>query len=171
MKIQLIIAATLLLGTSFGLRAETVKFPEKDPAFSVTVPKGWTATTDKDGNLILVCSKDNLTTGFLRQEELKTDDDLAQFLMLLAHEIATKLELKDLRVGEINKSRTENGIKLFRLNASGTDPKGREMILPMAGFAPRTGVYFFTSAPSPAGVYKEHQKDNSDILNSITPIR
>jgi hypothetical protein len=171
MKISLIIAAALLFCTSFSLRAETVKFPEKDPAFSVTLPKGWTMTTDKEGNLHLVCPKDNLNTVFIPQPDLKTDEDLAQFLTLLAHELEKNLELKDLRVGEINKSRTENGLKLFRLNASGTDPKGREMILPLAGFAPTTGVYFITSSPCPSDVYKEHQKDNSDIINSITPIR
>jgi hypothetical protein len=171
MKLSLIIAATLLLVPSFSLRAETVKFPEKDPAFSVTPPKGWTVTTDKEGNLHLLCPKDNATTLFIPQPDVKTDDDLAQFLMLLAHELEKNLELKDLRVGEINKSKTENGLKLFRLNASGTTSDGREMILPLAGFAPRTGVYFITSAPCPSDVYKARQKDNSDIINSITPIR
>jgi hypothetical protein len=127
-------------------------------------------TTDKDGNLRFVAPKNSMNTVFIPQPEVKTDEDLAQFLMALAHEVAGNLELKDLRLGEINRSRTENGIKLFRLNASGTDPKGREIILPLAGFAPRTGVYFITSSPCPAEAYKARQKDNSDIINSIRPI-
>ncbi|MDP9005028.1 MAG: hypothetical protein M3N12_09610 [Verrucomicrobiota bacterium] len=122
-------------------------------------------------DLDFISPKSNLTITFIPQPEVKTDDDFAQFLMLLAHGVAGKLELKDLRLGEINKSKTENGLKLFRLNASGIDPKGREIILPLTGFAPKTGVYFVTSAACPSDVYKEHQKDNSDIINSITPIR
>src|SRR6201999_2181266 len=33
----------LLAATPSYLRAETVTYPEKDPAFSVTVPQGWKA--------------------------------------------------------------------------------------------------------------------------------
>jgi hypothetical protein len=171
MKTSLILAASLLITTSLSLRAETVKFPETDPAFSVTIPEGWTVKTDKAGNLHCVAAEGNLTTLFMPQPNIKTDDDLAQFLVALAHEVAGQMELKDLRLGEINKSKTENGLKLFRLNASGTDPNGREIILPLAGFAPKKGVYFVTSSPSASEVYKKHQKDNSDIINSITPIR
>ncbi|MEY2556848.1 MAG: hypothetical protein QOE34_273 [Verrucomicrobiota bacterium] len=171
MKTALTLVASFLIGTSFSLRAETIKFPEKDPAFSVTLPVGWTATTDKNGNLRCVAAEGGLTTVIMPQPEVKTDEDLAQFLVALAHEVAQQMELKDFRQGEINRSMTENGLKLFRLNASGTDPKGHEIILPLAGFAPRKGVYFVTSAPSPSAVYKAQQKENSEIINSIMPIR
>jgi hypothetical protein len=50
MKTPLILAS-LLIATSLSLSAKTFKFPEKDPAFSITLPDGWTAVPDKDGTL------------------------------------------------------------------------------------------------------------------------
>ena len=47
----LLILVSLLIATSLSLSAKTLKFPEKDPAFSITLPDGWTAVPDKDGNL------------------------------------------------------------------------------------------------------------------------
>ncbi len=51
MKTLPILAASLLIATSLGLSAKTIKYPEKEPAFSITIPDDWTAKPDKDGNL------------------------------------------------------------------------------------------------------------------------
>ena len=39
----LILSASLLIATSLSLSAKTIKYPEKNPAFNITLPDDWTA--------------------------------------------------------------------------------------------------------------------------------
>ena len=47
----LILLASLLIATSLSLSARTIKYPEKNPAFSITLPDDWTVKPNSDGSL------------------------------------------------------------------------------------------------------------------------
>ena len=167
MKTPLILAS-LLIATSLSLDAKTIKYPEKDPAFSITLPDGWTTKPDKDGNLDCVAG-DGSKFSFLIMDSknVTTDDELKSYLPELARTMGENL-LKDVKVGDIKEMTNANKVKLMGLNAPG-QTEGIPMVISLAGFAPTKGNYFVIMGAESAEVDKAHDKDMGGILNSITP--
>jgi hypothetical protein len=169
MKTSLILAASLLLAASLGLQAKTIKYPEKDSAFSITLPDGWTATPDKDGNLDCQSGDGSkFSFSIIASTNITTDEELKTYLPKLAQTMAEGAKLKDLKVGDLKEMTTPNKVKLMGLNANGqTD--GVDMVISLAGFATK-GNYFVLMAAESVEVDKAHDKDMGAIINSISPI-
>lgn len=169
--LALTLATTFLLTTLPALRAGTIEFPKDDPSFRVTLPGGWKTTTDENGSIKFAANDSTrLVTRIRQQTSIHTDDELKAFLVKMAHQIAEKMKLTDVKVSEISQTTTPNKIMLFELKATGTTPDGTEAIFPFAGFAPKKGTYFLISAAAPAGVYKAHQKEHAEVINAIAPL-
>lgn len=171
MKTLPILAASLLVATSLGVSAKTIKVPEKDPSFSLTLPDDWTATPDKDGNLDCEAGDGSkFSFSIISAEEMKKDEEgLKTYLPTLAKTMGDGAEIKDLQVGEIKEMTTPKGVKLFGLNAKGPS-SGVNMVISLAAFAPKKDTYFIIMAAAVADVDKAHDKTMGEIINSITPI-
>ena len=169
MKIPLTLVVSLLIATSLSLSAKTIKYPEKDPVFSITLPDGWTAKPDKDGNLDCVAG-DGSKFSFLilAMQHITSDDDLKTQLPKLAETMGESAQLKDLKVGEVKEMATANKVKLMGLDAHG-QTEGIAMVITLAGFAPTKGNYFVFMSAESAEVDKAHGKDMGGIINSISP--
>lgn len=168
MKTPLILAS-LLIATSLSLSAKTIKYPEKDPAFSITLPDGWTTKPDKDGDLDCVAG-DGSKFSFLIMDSknITSDDELKSYLPELARTMGEGVKLKDLKVGDVKEMTNANKVKLMGLNAPG-QTEGIPMVISLAGFAPTKGNYFVIVGVESVEVDKAHDKDMGGILNSITP--
>lgn len=165
----LLILASLFIATSLSLNAKTFKYPEKDPAFSITLPDGWTAVPDKDGNLDCQSGDGSkFSFSIIDSKNITSDADLKTYLPKLAETMGEGAKLKDLKVGEVKEMTTANKVKLMGLNAHG-QTEGVEMVISLAGFAPSKGNYFVIMGAESAEVDKAHDKDMGVILNSITP--
>lgn len=165
-----ILAAILLIATSPGLSAKTIKHPDKDPSFSITIPDDWTAQPGKDGNLDCEAG-DGSRFGFsiVAAGEMKKEADLKTHLLTLAKTVGDGAEIKDLKVGEVKEMKTNKGVKLFGLNAKGAS-SGVDMVISLAAFAPRPDTYFVILAASVGDVDKAYDQTMGDIINSVTPI-
>jgi hypothetical protein len=169
MKALLILATSLLLATSLSLSAKTIKYPEKDPAFSITLPDGWTAKPDKDGNLDCVAGDgSNFSFSIIAATNITSDDELKSYLPKLAQTMSEGAQLKDLKVGDVKEMTTANKVKLMGLNAHG-QTEGVPMVISLAGFAPTKGNYFVIMGAESVEVDKAHDKDMGGIINSISP--
>jgi hypothetical protein len=169
MKTLLVLAASLLIATSLSLSAKTIKYPEKDPSFSITLPDGWTAKPDKDGNLDCEAGDGSkFSFSIIASKNITTEEELTTYLPKLAQTMADGAKLKDVKVGEVKDGMTANKVKLFGLNAHGKT-EGVDMVISLAGFAPAKGKYFIIMGAESVEVDKAHDKDMGVIFNSITP--
>lgn len=169
MKILFTLAASLLIATSLSLSAKTIKYPEKDPAFSITLPDGWTAKPDKDGNLDCVAGDGSkFSFSIIASKNITSDDELKAYLPKLAETMGESAKLQDLKVGEVKEMTTAHKVKLMGLDAHG-QTEGIAMVITLAGFAPTKGNYFVFMSAESAEVDKAHGKDMGGIINSITP--
>jgi hypothetical protein len=158
----------LLIALSCSLEAKTVKFPEKDPAFSITLPDDWTTTPKNDG---LECQAgDGSNYSFLIQTfDVKSDDEAKTNLPKLIQAMGDNPDLKDFKpVGEIMEM-TMAKMKLFIANATAST-EGTKMIFTAVGFAPKKGAYFSVVSVEPEAVDRAHDKAMGEIMGSITPI-
>jgi hypothetical protein len=165
----LLILASFLIATSLSLSAKTIKYPEKDPSFSITLPDGWTTKADKDGNLDCTAGDgSNFSFSIISSENITSDEELKAFLPKLAQTMADGAKLKDLKVGEMKEMTNANKVKLMGLNAHG-QTEGVAMVISLAGFAPSKDNYFIIMGAESVEVDKAHDKDMGSIINSITP--
>ena len=165
----LLILASLLIASSLGLSAKTFKYPEKDPAFSITLPDGWTAAPDKDGNLDCQSGDGSkFSFSIIDSKNITSDGELKAYLPKLAETMGEGAKLKDLKVGDVKEMTNANKVKLMGLNAHG-ETEGVKMVISLAGFAPAKGNYFVIMAAESEEVDKAHDKDMGGIINSITP--
>lgn len=170
MKTLLLLAATFLIAASPSLLAKTIKFPEKDPAFSITLPDGWTAKADKDGNLDCQAGDGSkFSFSIIASSNITSDEELKSYLPKLAATMSEGAKLEGLKIGEVKEMTTAKKVKLMGLNAHG-QTEGVEMVISLAGFAPAKDSYFVIMAAESVEVDKAHDKDMGAILNSISPV-
>ena len=170
MKNFLLLAATLLLATALNLNAKTIKYPEKDPAFSITLPDDWTAKPDKDGNLDCEAGDGSkFSFSIVPSKEINTEADLKAFLPKLAQGMADGAKIENVKVGDVGEMTTAKKVKLFGLNAKGPT-SGVDMVITLAAFAPKKDTYFVIMSVDPSDVDKAHGKVMGEIIDSITPL-
>jgi len=170
MKNFLLLAATLLLATVLNLNAKTIKYPEKDPSFSITLPDDWTAKPDKDGNLDCQAGDGSkFSFSIVPSKEVNTEADLKAFLPKLAQGLVDGAKIENVKIGDIREMTTTKKVKLFSLDAKGAT-SGVDYVITLAAFAPKKGAYFIIMSVGPFDVDKAHSKVMGDIINSITPL-
>lgn len=164
----LLISVCLLVALGFRLEAKTVKYPEKDPVFSLTLPDDWTATPKNDG---LECQAgDGSNYSFLIQSfEVKSDDEVKTNLPKLIQAMADNPDVKEFKpMGEVLEMAMAK-MKLFVANATASTA-GTKLIFTAVGFAPKKGTYFSVVSVEPEAVDRAHDKAMGEIMGSIAPI-
>jgi hypothetical protein len=164
----LLVSVCLFIAIFSGLQAKTTKFPEKDPAFSVTFPDDWTVTLSREGNLNCKAGEGSGIDFLIQKLDAQTDDEVKVFLP----QIVKTLDLGDAKtakVSEIKETTTPKGVKLFAISSANT-ASGVEMIYLETAFVPRKGMYFGLLNMETAAEAKAHEQQITEIINSITPV-
>jgi hypothetical protein len=164
----LLLSVSLFIGTFAGLQAKTTKFPQQDPAFSVTFPDDWTVTVDSEANLNFKAGDGSRIAFLIQKLDAKTEEEMKAFLL----QIVKTLDLGDAKtakVSEIKETTTPKGVKLFAISSANTT-SGVEMIYSETAFVPRKGMYFGLLNIETAAEAKGHEQQITEIINSITPI-
>lgn len=170
MKNFLLLAATLFFATALNLNAKTIKYPEKDPVFSITLPDDWTTKPDKDGNLDCQAGDGSkFSFSIVPSKDVNTEADLKAFLPKLAQGMADGAKMEKTKVGDVGEMTNAKKVKLFGLNANGAT-SGVDMVITLAAFAPKKDNYFVIMSVEPSEVDKAHGKMMGEIIDSITPL-
>ena len=164
----LLLSISWLIWTCSDLQAKTATFPEKDPAFSVDVPDNWTVKVDREGNLSCEAGDGSRFSVIIQKLDAKTEEEMKAFLQRIVRSLDMG-DAKTAKVSEIKETTTPKGIKLFAITSTNT-AVGVEMIYSDTAFAPRKGMYFGLLNAELAEKAKAHEKQTTEILNSITPI-
>jgi hypothetical protein len=164
----LLLSVSLFIGTFAGLQAKTTKFPEKDPAFSVTFPDDWTVAVDSEANLKCKAADGSGVWFIIQKLDAKTEEETKVFLQQIVKTVDLG-DAKTAKVSEIKETTTAKGVKLFAITSTNTT-SGVEMVYSDTAFAPKKGIYFGLLNIDTAADAKAHEKQITEILNSITPI-
>ena len=162
----LLLPVSLFIATSLSLSAKTVKFPEKDPAFSVTVPNDWTDTVNKDGDLECKAGGGSSVGFFIQKIDGKTAEEAKTYLNATIKAIYHG-DFKEAKLGESKETTTPTGVKMFGITATGP-AEGIEMFYMAVAFSPKKETWFVLLDIEPAADAKA-RKVTGEILNSITP--
>jgi hypothetical protein len=166
MKALLILVPVLYIAGS--LNAKTIRYPEQDTVFTITLPDDWTTELNDAGSLHCEAG-DGSTFSFLittPSEAVRSDSEMKAYLPKFARNFVL-----DARVGEIKETTTAQKLKLFAIAVSmgETEKGGGETVLSLTAFAPKKGAYFIILAANKADLTKTHAKTIDEIINSITP--
>ncbi len=161
-----------VLVTSVGLSAKTIKFPEADPAFSFTLPEGWTSSVDSKGSLDCVAGNGSKyifsVVDAEALPELSTEAPVKGYLPKLAKTMGDAANITNLKVSDVQEMTTEKKVKVFGLDGKGT-ASGVEMDISLGGFASDEGHYFIVMGVNSAEADNAHGKEMNEIFSSITP--
>jgi len=167
MKALLIQTAIVLISTSVHLDAKTLKYPQKDPSFSITIPNAWTTTWEKDGSLTCMPHNHSKYVSMVPSENVNSKGELKAQLSKTALEAGENAKMKELKLGEIRETTRANRLSLLSVNAWGIS-HGKQMAFTLVAFAPKKGNYFTVIALEPAAA---SDKEIGAIIRSITSER
>ncbi len=167
-------AFALLALAASPLRAETVKFPNDDPAFSITFPDSWKTRVDaKDNALSAQPAPDRACVLTLR--EMEGVDDLAgakAALPKFTAALAKGAGIKDLKPSqEPLEAKSPKGVPMVMAEFRGTSEAGVKMVLTAVIFQPGedADVFVLTGVASEEEDKKIDQEAGA-IVESITPV-
>lgn len=158
------IVALLLLTAAVSLQAKTIEFPEKDPAFTFTIPDGWTTEPGKDGR-IYCTAEDGFKIGVVASPGVKSAEDAKELLPKIIKGMADAMKCEDYKPGEVHARELRNmwmSVMHGRCKSEGT-----EMSLNAVVFSLSPGKYFSLVGASTAALDKAHDKDMNELIRSI----
>ena len=165
----LILSVSLFFAIASGLGARTIKFPEKHPVFSFTLPDGWTTEpSGKDGSGLECKAPGKPKYSFLlRPIPSKTEKDVKTGLAELLPTLENS-DMKDFKAGEVEQM-TVGKMKVFVIKATAL-LAGDPMVLRLMAFAPKKGTYFTTFSMAWEKGDAAHVDVMREILGSVKPI-
>ena len=162
MKALLVRAAIVLIATCVPLEAKTIRYPQKDPMFRITIPDDWSATLEKDGGLKCIPRNHSKYVSVFPSANFNTKAELRAQLPKIAHDAAEGAAMKDLKLSGVKElSRT---LTLLSINAYGTS-HGKQMRFTLLALAPKKDNTFTLIALEPAAA---HDSSIAAIINSIS---
>ena len=162
-------AGCLFLAPALSLQAKTVKFPADDPAFSFTLPDGWTTESGPDGRLYCTAGDGSeFKIGFVASPGLKTDADAKELLPKILKGMSDAMKCEGYKASEA-KSGKVGELSFIAMEGHGT-VSGTEMVLNAMIFSLTPGHYFSIVGAASKEVDAAHDKDMSVIIGSIAAV-
>jgi len=162
-------AGCLFLAPALSLQAKTVEFPAKDPAFSFSLPDGWTTETGEDGRLYCTAGDGSeFKIGFVASPGVKNAGDAKQLLPKILQGMSDAMKCENYKASEV-KSGKLGDLSFVTMEGHGT-VGGTEMALNALIFSLTPGRYFSIVGAASTEVDKAHDKDMSGIISSIAAV-
>jgi hypothetical protein len=162
-------AGSLFLAPVISLQAKTVEFPAKDPAFSFTLPDGWTTETGEDGRLYCTAGDGSeFKIGFVASPGLKNADDAKELLPKILKGMSDAMKCENYKASEAQAGKM-GAISFVAMEGHGT-VSGTEMVLNAFIFSLTPGHYFSIVGASSKAVDEAHNKDMSGLIASIAEV-
>ena len=149
-----------------SLQARTVSFPEKNPAFSFTLPAGYTTETGKDGGLTFTAS-DGFKFAIATAPAVKNEKDAKALVPTLLKAMADSMKGENFEVRkEVHTSPPEEKVWSTFSEAS-CKLNGNKISIVAFVFSLTPGKFYSLCATASEEVQNAHSKDFRDIAHSI----
>ena len=167
MKMKLALAVVLGTALITPVFAKTIEFPEKDPAFTFTIPESWTTEPGKDGR-IYCTAEDGFKIGVVSSPGVKNAEDAKELLPKILQGMADAMKCEDYKPGNVHARELRNmwmSVMQGRCKSEGTD-----MSLNALVFSLSPGKYFSLVGAAPTVLDKAHDKDMNELIRSIKAV-
>lgn len=162
-------AGCFFLAPALSLQAKTVKFPADDPAFSFSLPDGWTTETGPDGRLYCAAGDgSDFKIGFVASPGVKSADDAKELLPKILKGMSDAMKGENYKASEAQTGKM-GAISYVAMEGHGT-VSGTEMVLSAFIFSLTPGHYFSIVGAASKEVDEAHNKDMSAIVGSIAAV-
>ena len=161
-----IFAFLTLAGASLGEFNETVAYPEKDPLFTVEVPKGW-QIKHEDGAIRLSAPQSAI---FLVQQvssNVKDAETAKEAVLPLADAQGKNFDLKNAQISTHVRDFEVGEYKGLLTDGQGTDSAGYETLWQVVIFSPIEGKYFLLTSMWTKGDTEPTEADRRALFNSV----
>ena len=160
------LAAGLLLAAA-SLSAKTIEYSEKDPAFTFTIPDGWTTEKGRDGR-IFCTAEDGFKIALSASERITNADEAKALLVKMVKNMAEVMKCEDYKPGNVHARNLRNmwmSVMRGRCKSEGVD-----MSLNAVVFSLSPGKYFSLVGAAPTTLDKAHDKDMDELIRSIKAV-
>lgn len=147
--------------------AKTIEFPEKNPAFTFTVPDSWATETGKDGRIYLT-AEDGFKVGVVSSPGVKSADDAKELLPKILKSMAEAMKGEDYRPGQVHARELRN--MWMSVMQAHCQAEGADMSLNAVVFSVSPGKYFSLVGAAPSAIDKAHDKDMNELIRSIKAV-
>lgn len=166
-------AAALCLSLCFiagvaSARAESVSYPEKNPAFTFDLPQDWKAVFD-NGALKLAPKQGDALVLFQHVSDVKDDATAKEALPVLARKAGETFSMKDGHVAVKETETTAGKFKTLMTAYKGKDKDNEDAFWYVAIFAPTKGDYYLMTVVYSLKDEKQTANDRALIQTSIRP--
>jgi hypothetical protein len=162
----LLFVALTLAATS--LRSETAGYPEKNPAFSVEVPEGW-STKREHGSLMLGAPDADAAVLFQHITDVQEDVEAKAGLKPLAEQAAKTFGMTDAKLETPAASIQVGAFKGFATEYKGKDKDGEAAFWQCFIFTPEKGHYYLMTVMCSDKDDKKTADNRNAIVHSIKP--
>jgi len=157
--------AILFLGAPL-LHAKKVEFPEKDPAFTFTMPDSWSTGTGKEGG-IYCTAPDGFKIGIVASPGVSNPEEAKALLPKILKEMADAMKCKDYKQEEVRAADSDKmWMAVVQAHCSF---EGAEMSLNAVLFTLESS-YFSIVGAAPAKLDQAHEKEMTELLKSIAAV-
>jgi hypothetical protein len=153
-----------LVFVATAVEAKTIKCPQRESLFTITIPDSWGSKWESDGSLTCMPPNHSKYVSVIPSENANSKAELGTQLAKTAQAAGRNAGMKDLKLGRLSDTTGSNGLSLLMINAQGT-AHGKPMVFTLVGFAPRKDNSFTVIGLEPAGT---RDKQITGIINSIT---
>jgi hypothetical protein len=151
--------------TSISARAETVSYPEKNPLFTMEVPKGWEAKHER-GAVKIVAEANAL---FLLQhvDNVKDEGSAEAALPQLAELEGKQFNMQEVIIAVHGKTVQMGGFKGLITDCKGRDQAGNDTLWQVMIFAAKEGDYYLVTCFWTNDDGPKTATDRADIFKSL----
>jgi hypothetical protein len=162
------LALSLIIAGAASLRAESVSYPEKNPAFTVDVPANW-QTLFENGALKMAPKQGDVLVLFQHVTDVKDEAGAKAGLPRLAEQAGQTFSVKNGEVA-VQPMQTDAGkFKTWMTAYRGKDKDNEDAFWYVATFAPKPGDYYLMTVVYSLKDEKNSAADRATIQTSIRP--
>lgn len=156
----------LVLGAPL-LQAKNVAFPEKDPAFTFTMPDSWETETGKDGR-IYCTAPDGFKIGIAASPAVSNPEEAKALLPKILQGMADAMKGKNYEQGEVRAADLDT--MWMAVAQAHCSSEGMEMSLNAVVFVLPSGKYYSIVGAAPKTREQAHEKEMNELIKSITAV-
>lgn len=147
-------------------KATLVELPTEKPVLSLSVPGGWTVTSNGRGGVECTPSENPGVSFAVLATNATTEAQLTAFLPKMTKQVADTVGLENVQNGDLETTTNVNGVPFTCMKASAKAGFG-VVLMSLQAFEPQEGKFYLLMTFGAKDECDKHEKDFQAIYNSV----